>query len=101
MRRRWTSRPWTRRAPPDPLLSRVLIAIGGDPPHHARPLLARLVATGATREEAIARTAVALDAFVVEGVGTVIPIHQYVMQSAAFRASSVHTQMVEQGAFNG
>ena len=68
---------------------------------HYDPLLAKLVASGATREEAIARTTVALDGFVVEGVKTVIPFLQRVVRSAAFRAGSVHTQMVEQGAFDG
>ena len=42
----------------------------------------------------------ALASFVVEGVKTVIPFHQRVMQSASFRAGSVHTQMIEQGAFS-
>ena len=44
--------------------------------------------------------AAALDGFVVEGVRTVIPFHRRVLASAAFRAGRVHTQMVEQGAFN-
>ena len=44
---------------------------------------------------------VALDGFVVEGVKTVIPFLRRVVRSAAFRAGSVHTQMVEQGAFDG
>jgi acetyl-CoA carboxylase biotin carboxylase subunit len=42
----------------------------------------------------------ALDGFVVEGIRTVIPFHRRVLESAAFRAGRVHTQMVEQGAFN-
>jgi acetyl-CoA carboxylase biotin carboxylase subunit len=63
------------------------------------PLLAKLITTGSTRDEAIARMSAALDAFVVEGVKTAIPFQQRVMQSAAFRAGAVHTQMVEQGAF--
>jgi len=58
------------------------------------------VASGATREDAIDRMQAALDGLVVEGVKTVIPFHQRVMRSAAFRAGAVHTQMVEQGAFN-
>ncbi len=67
---------------------------------HYDPLLAKLVTRGDTRDEAIARMATALDAFVVEGVRTVIPFHRRVLASAAFRAGRVHTQMVEQGAFN-
>ena len=68
---------------------------------HYDPLLAKLVATGATREEAIARMQAALEAFVVEGPKTTIPFHLRVMASAAFREGRTHTQMVEQGAFNG
>jgi acetyl-CoA carboxylase biotin carboxylase subunit len=68
---------------------------------HYDPLLAKLVATGATREDAIARMEAALRAFVVEGLKTAIPFHLRVMRSAAFREGRTHTQMVEQGAFNG
>jgi acetyl-CoA carboxylase biotin carboxylase subunit len=68
---------------------------------HYDPLLAKLVTRGETREEAIARMSAALDGFVVEGVRTVIPFHRRVLASEAFRAGRVHTQMVEQGAFNG
>jgi acetyl-CoA carboxylase biotin carboxylase subunit len=68
---------------------------------HYDPLLAKLVAAGATRDEAIARMQRALEAFVVEGLKTAIPFHRRVMASAAFREGRTHTQMVEQGAFNG
>ena len=68
---------------------------------HYDPLLAKLVATGATRETAIVRMEAALSAFVVEGPKTAIPFHLRVMRSAAFREGRTHTQMVEQGAFNG
>jgi acetyl-CoA carboxylase biotin carboxylase subunit len=68
---------------------------------HYDPLLAKLVTRGHTREEAIARMGEALETFTVEGVKTVIPFHQRVLASAAFRAGQVHTQMIEQGAFNG
>jgi len=67
---------------------------------HYDPLLAKLVATGATREEAIARMEAALSAFVVEGPKTTIPFHLRVMASSAFSEGRTHTQMVEQGAFN-
>jgi len=68
---------------------------------HYDPLLAKLVAAGATRDEAIARMQRALEAFVVEGLKTAIPFHRRVMASAPFREGRTHTQMVEQGAFNG
>jgi acetyl-CoA carboxylase biotin carboxylase subunit len=67
---------------------------------HYDPLLAKLIATGSDRDEAIARMATALDTFVVEGVKTTIPFHQRVMRSDLFRAGSVHTQLIEQGAFS-
>ncbi len=77
------------------------VAEGVDVSVHYDPLLAKLVAAGTTREEALDRMRSALAGFVVEGVKTVIPFHQRVIASAAFSAGSVHTQMVEQGAFNG
>jgi acetyl-CoA carboxylase biotin carboxylase subunit len=76
------------------------VAEGVEVSVHYDPLLAKLVASGATRADSIARMAAALEGFVVEGVKTVIPFHERVMRSAAFRAGSVHTQMVEQGAFD-
>ncbi|PWU19758.1 MAG: biotin carboxylase [Candidatus Rokuibacteriota bacterium] len=76
------------------------VAEGVEVSVHYDPLLAKLVTSGGTRDEGIARMQSALDRFVVEGVRTVIPFHQRVIRSAAFRAGSVHTQMVEQGAFD-
>ncbi len=67
---------------------------------HYDPLLAKLVAFGATRDEAISRMQEALERFEVDGVKTVIPFHVRVMRSDAFRSGRVHTQMVEEGAFN-
>jgi acetyl/propionyl-CoA carboxylase alpha subunit len=67
---------------------------------HYDPLLAKLVTHGATRDEAIERMRAALSGFVVEGVRTAIPFHQRVMESAVFRSGRLHTQLIEQGAFN-
>ncbi|HKW94672.1 MAG TPA: acetyl-CoA carboxylase biotin carboxylase subunit [Methylomirabilota bacterium] len=75
------------------------VAEGVEVSVHYDPLLAKLIATGRTRTEAIERMSGALAAFVVEGVKTVIPFHQRVMRSEPFRAGAVHTQMVEQGVF--
>jgi acetyl-CoA carboxylase biotin carboxylase subunit len=77
------------------------VAEGVEVSVHYDPLLAKLIATGSTRGEAIERMTRALDDFAVDGVKTVIPFHQRVMRHPAFRAGAVHTQMVEQGAFNG
>jgi len=76
------------------------VAEGVEVSVHYDPLLAKLVTWGAVREEAVSRMDAALAAFVVEGVKTVIPFHRRVMASLAFRQGRVHTQMVEQGAFN-
>jgi acetyl/propionyl-CoA carboxylase alpha subunit len=68
---------------------------------HYDPLLFKLVARGDGREQAIERMSDALASCVVEGVKTTIPFVQKVMAHPDFRRGTVHTQMVEQGAFNG
>ena len=67
---------------------------------HYDPLLLKLIAHGATRDQAIERLADALDRCVIEGVRTTIPFLRRVVASAEFRQGRVHTQMLEQGAFN-
>jgi len=68
---------------------------------HYDPLLFKLVASGATRGEALARMTAALGACRVEGVRTTIPFLRQVLSSSEFAAGRVHTQMTEQGAFHG
>jgi acetyl-CoA carboxylase biotin carboxylase subunit len=68
---------------------------------HYDPLLLKLVAHGTTRAEALQRMAQALDRCVVEGIRTTIPFLRRVVASDEFRQGRVHTQMLEQGAFNG
>jgi acetyl/propionyl-CoA carboxylase alpha subunit len=76
------------------------VAAGGVVSVHYDPLLMKLVTRGATRTEAIERMEGALGACVVEGVKTTIPFLSRVMKHHDFRRGTVHTQMVEQGAFN-
>ncbi|MGW7518314.1 acetyl/propionyl/methylcrotonyl-CoA carboxylase subunit alpha [Streptomyces sp. NPDC054796] len=52
-------------------------------------LLAKLIVTGATRQQALQRAARALDEFTVEGMATAIPFHQVVVKDPAF-APEVH-----------
>ncbi|CAN5173138.1 hypothetical protein BH11CYA1_BH11CYA1_11290 [soil metagenome] len=59
-------------------------------------LLAKLVVWGRTREEAIARTKVALRHFIIEGVSTTIPWHIAMLEDAAFKSGEVCTTYVEQ-----
>ncbi len=60
-------------------------------------LLAKLIVTGATREQALQRAARALAEFKVEGMATAIPFHQAVVTDPAFTASPfrVHTRWIE------
>ncbi|MFC8624025.1 acetyl/propionyl/methylcrotonyl-CoA carboxylase subunit alpha [Streptomyces anulatus] len=60
-------------------------------------LLAKLVVTGATREQALQRAARALAEFTVEGMATAIPFHRAVVADPAFTADpfTVHTRWIE------
>ncbi|MFB7868171.1 ATP-grasp domain-containing protein, partial [Streptomyces sp. NPDC056069] len=60
-------------------------------------LLAKLIVTGATREQALQRAARALAEFTVEGMATAIPFHQAVVTDPAFTADPfrVHTRWIE------
>ena len=66
----------------------------------AQCLNAEVSSFGATRDEAIGRMEAALAACVVDGVKTTIPFLRRVMAHPDVRRGMVHTQMVEQGAFN-
>ena len=60
-------------------------------------LLAKLIVTGATREQALQRAARALSEFKVEGMATAIPFHQAVVVDPAFTADPfrIHTRWIE------
>jgi acetyl-CoA/propionyl-CoA carboxylase, biotin carboxylase, biotin carboxyl carrier protein len=62
-------------------------------------MLAKLIVTGATREEALERSRRALAEFTVEGLATVIPFHRAVVSDPAFIGDnggfSVHTRWIE------
>jgi acetyl-CoA/propionyl-CoA carboxylase biotin carboxyl carrier protein len=64
-------------------------------------LLAKLIVTGATREEALQRSARALDEMEVEGMATLIPFHRKVVRDPAFRPANpedpftVHNRWIE------
>ena len=64
-------------------------------------MLAKLVVSGATRQQALERARRALDEFVVEGMPTVLPFHRVVVRDEAFAPSdastpfSVHTRWIE------
>jgi len=58
-------------------------------------LLAKLIAYGNTREEALVRAYHALDAFIIEGIHTTIPFHREMLMNTAFTAGQVDTGFVE------
>jgi len=62
-------------------------------------LLAKLIVTGADRDEAVARSRRALDEMQVEGMATVLPFHRAVVRDPAFTAAdghfAVHTRWIE------
>ena len=60
------------------------------PPYYDS-LVAKLVAYGGTRAEAIARMKRALDMFVVEGIYTSIPLHQKILDHPDFVAGKIDT----------
>jgi acetyl-CoA carboxylase biotin carboxylase subunit len=66
---------------------------------HYDPLLFKLIARGADRDEALARMRAALAATVVEGVRTTVPFLARALEHPDVRRGALHTQMVEQGAF--
>lgn len=60
-------------------------------------LLAKLIVTGASREQALQRAARALAEFQVEGMATAIPFHRAVVADPAFTSNPfrVHTRWIE------
>jgi acetyl-CoA/propionyl-CoA carboxylase biotin carboxyl carrier protein len=58
-------------------------------------LLAKLVCWGRDRQEAIARTRLALKEFKIEGVSTTIPFHLALIDDEAFKAGKIYTGYVE------
>ncbi|GAA0212293.1 acetyl/propionyl/methylcrotonyl-CoA carboxylase subunit alpha [Corynebacterium riegelii] len=63
-------------------------------------MLAKLIVRGTTREQAIARAKRALTEFKIEGVPTVIPFHERMLDDAAFTAPNdqftVYTRWIEE-----
>ncbi|MCW2700085.1 MAG: bccA [Blastococcus sp.] len=73
------------------------VETGGEVAGAFDSMLAKLIVTGATREEALQRARRALDELVVEGMPTVIPFHRAVVRDEAFTSEPfrVHTRWIE------
>ena len=64
------------------------------PPYYDS-LIAKLIAYGADRDEAVARMRRALGQFIVEGIDTSIPLHQAIFEDKAFREAMFDTGYLE------
>ena len=64
------------------------------PPYYDS-LIAKLVARGKDREEAILRMTRALEMFIVEGIQTSIPLHLKILADPDFRAGNFDTRFME------
>jgi acetyl-CoA/propionyl-CoA carboxylase biotin carboxyl carrier protein len=72
-------------------------AAGMTVPQAFDSLIAKLIVTGASREEALARSRRALAEFEIDGMPTVLPFHRAVVDDPAFTSSpfTVHTRWIE------
>jgi len=74
------------------------VEAGSTVPGSFDSLMAKLVVTGATRQQALARARRALREFEIEGVASVLPFHRAVVEDAAFTGEqgfAVHTRWIE------
>ncbi len=69
--------------------------VDGVIPPYYDSLVAKLVAYGCDRAEALARMQRALDLFIVEGVQSSIPLHQRILADPEFQAAQIDTQYVQ------
>ena len=65
------------------------------PPHYDS-MIGKLIAYGATRQQAIARMRTALSEMIVEGIKTNIPLHQDLLNDAAFMTGGASIHYLEQ-----
>jgi len=71
---------------------------GGTVPAQFDSLLAKLIVTGADRQQALRRARRALTAFEIEGLPTVLPFHRAIVRTEAFGSTErlgVHTGWIE------
>ncbi len=64
------------------------------PPHYDS-LIAKLIATGRNREEAISRMKRALSEFKIDGIKTTIPLHQRILNDERFLNRTIFTNFLE------
>ncbi|MBA3438459.1 MAG: acetyl-CoA carboxylase biotin carboxylase subunit [Pyrinomonadaceae bacterium] len=65
------------------------------PPHYDS-MIAKVIVHARTRDQAVARMRRALEAMVIEGVHTTIPLHREIMDDAEFQSGMYSTKFMEQ-----
>jgi len=70
------------------------VAEGGEVSMFYDPMIAKLITTGDTREEAIDRQIEALDAFLIEGIGHNVDFLSALMQHPRFRSGEITTGFI-------
>jgi acetyl-CoA carboxylase biotin carboxylase subunit len=68
---------------------------GGEVSPFYDPMISKLVVWGRTRQEAIVRMRRALSEYVIGGIKTTIPFHQWLMDDADFQAGRLDTGFIE------
>ena len=71
------------------------VEAGDDVTVHYDPLLAKLVAWGEDRAQAIERLGRALDETRIEGLATTLAFHRWLVRHDAFRAGAIDTGFVD------
>tara|TARA_B100001250_G_scaffold303139_1_gene264851 strand:+ start:244 stop:1584 length:1341 start_codon:yes stop_codon:yes gene_type:complete len=64
-------------------------------PSHYDSMIAKLISTAQTREEAISKMKRALDEFIIEGIKTTIPFHSKLMQHPDYISGNYTTKFME------
>jgi acetyl-CoA carboxylase biotin carboxylase subunit len=65
------------------------------PPYYDS-MVAKIIAHGSDRKEAICRMKRALDEFVIEGIKTTIPLHKIILENENFISNNYSTSFIEQ-----
>jgi acetyl-CoA carboxylase, biotin carboxylase subunit len=68
---------------------------GMEIPIYYDPMIAKLIAYGATRDEAIDRLCRAIDEYYIKGIQTTLPFGKWAVQTAPFRSGDFDTKFIE------
>ena len=74
---------------------------GYEVPSFYDSLLGKLIVCGNDRDDALVKSRLALDRFIVEGVATTIPFHLALLDDPEFQAGDIHTGWVDARGMGG